>query len=295
MIELSQVDLHAGQARLGIAGDTLNAAIYLARLLPARFTVSYITNLGQDAFSDRMLEVMAEERIDASLIGRHPSRLPGLYAIEVDAAGERTFRYWRDASAARTLFSGIGAGLEDLAGFDVILLSGITLAILSADRRAALITRLAALRDAGCQIVFDPNHRPRLWPDAATARDTFAAMWAATSLALPSYDDECRLHPGDTPADVLGRIGALGVPEIVLKTGAEGPIIRAGGRTLQPAFARVARVVDSSGAGDSFNAGYLAARLQGAAPEAAAQAGHALACRVIAHHGAVIPAEAMPT
>lgn len=292
MIELGQLDLDAGHARVGFAGDTLNTAVYLARL---GALVSYVTNLGTDAFSSRMVAMFTNEGIDTALIGRDPARLPGIYAIETDASGERSFRYWREASAARTLFSGPGASLADLEAFDVIYLSGITLAILPRDVRAALIAKAAALRAGGKRIVFDTNYRPRLWPDEATARDAFAAMWGATSLALPSYDDEERLYPGQTPEAVARRIAAQGPDEVVLKNGAAGPLILTEGVLDQTSLPPAERVVDTSGAGDSFNAGYLAARLAGAACPDAAAAGHRLAATVIGHHGAVIPRAAMPT
>jgi 2-dehydro-3-deoxygluconokinase len=293
LIELSRFDAAAGQAHVAFAGDTLNTAIYLSRLMPG--AVSYLTNLGTDAFSGQMIARMEEEGIDVGLIGRHPTRLPGIYAISLDARGERSFRYWRDMSAPRTLFSAVGPTLDDLARFDVIYLSGITLAILPADVRAALIARLAVLRGKGRQIVFDNNFRPALWPDAATARAAFAAMWAAASMALPSADDERVLYPGAGTAEILDRIGAAGAAEIVLKAGADGPVIRqGGGDDLHPALPAPDRIVDPTGAGDSFNAGYLAARLSGAAPGPAAESAHRLAVRVIGHHGAIIPKAAMP-
>ena len=291
MVELGRIDLAAGSAQIGFAGDTFNTAIYLSRL---GCDVTYVTNLGTDAFSDRIVGIMQDEGISASLVGRHDSRLPGIYAIETDTAGERSFRYWREASAARTLFSGIGAALDDLAGFDVIYTSGITLAILPPEQRSALIAMAAAFQATGKVVVFDTNHRPLLWPDAETARNTFAAMWASTSIALPSYDDEERLYPGQTPQTVLRRIAALGPKEIVLKNGAEGLLILHGGQSAQMQFKVAAQVVDTSGAGDSFNAGYLAARLFGAGAVDAAAAGHLLASTVIGHHGAVIPKAAMP-
>ena len=291
MIELSQLDFERGVARVGFAGDTLNTATYLARL---GADVSYITNLGRDGFSARMLTLLQAEGIDTALIGLHDSRLPGIYSIETDPAGERSFRYWRENSAARTLFSGTGASLADLARFEVIYLSGITLAILPPDIRAALIRTAGHLRDAGKMVVFDSNYRPRLWPDAATARAAFAAMWQATSLALPSFYDEEHLYPGTTPEQIAARIAALGPTEVVLKNGAAGPMIAHLGTVSHTALPGSTHVVDTSGAGDSFNAGYLAARLQNAAPPQAAAAGHRLATAVIAHHGAVIPRSAMP-
>jgi 2-dehydro-3-deoxygluconokinase len=291
MIELNQIDLDSGTARIGFAGDTLNTAIYLARL---GCDVAYVTNLGTDAFSTRMIQRFQGEGIDCHLIGRHDSRMPGLYAIETDPAGERSFRYWRDSSAAKTLFSGVGAALADLEAFDVLYLSGITLAILPPEVRASLTATAKTLKSAGKTIVFDTNYRPRLWPDLMTAQDSFAAMWQATSLALPSYDDEERLYPGQTPTQVAQRILDLGPAEVVLKNGAAGPLVSWGGQSVQTAMAKAEHVVDTSGAGDSFNAGYLAARLQGADPLSAAAAGHRLATAVIGHHGAVIPREAMP-
>ncbi|MGQ0564338.1 MAG: sugar kinase [Gemmobacter sp.] len=291
MIELSRMDLAGGTAHVGFAGDTFNTAVYLARLGQ---DVSYVTNLGRDAFSDRMLAILADEGIDSGLVGRHDTRLPGLYSIETDAGGERSFRYWRDGSAARTLFSGVGADLADLDGFDVVYLSGITLAILPGDVRTALTDKAGALKAEGRQILFDTNHRPRLWPDEATARASFDAMWAATTIALPSCEDEQRLYPGLAPQQVIDRIAALGPVEVVLKNGAQGPLIRANGQTGHLELPRAAQVVDTSGAGDSFNAGYLAARLQGLPPQQAAGAGHCLASTVIGHHGAIIPRAAMP-
>ena len=291
MIELAQVQLDSGTARVGFAGDTANTAIYLARL---GCDVAYVTNLGTDAFSTRMVQMFADEGVDCSLIGRHDSRLPGIYAIETDASGERSFRYWRENSAARTLFAGIGAGFDDLAAFDVIYLSGITLAILPEEMRAELIAVVGALKGAGKMVVFDTNHRPRLWPDEAAAREAFAAMWAAASLALPSYDDEERLYPGQSPEAVIARISALGPAEVVLKNGAAGPMILADGAVVQCALSLADVVVDTSGAGDSFNAGYLAARLARLGAMPAAEAGHRLATAVIGQHGAVIARAAMP-
>ena len=291
MIELSQLDLQARIARVGFAGDTANTAIYLARLGQQ---VSYVSNLGQDGYSDQIVAGLLAEGIDCTLIGRHPTRLPGLYAIETDENGERSFRYWRDGSAARTLFDGVGPVLDDLDGFDVVYLTGITLAILSEPARAALTRKLAALRDRGVQIVFDSNYRPRLWPDAAAARAAFDAIWAVASLGLPSLDDEVMLSGPETAAQAMARIAGMGVPEVVLKQGAAGPFIWHEDRMTRPSLPAATRIVDTSGAGDSFNAGYLSARLNGAEPLVAATDGHQLALRVIATHGAVITAETMP-
>ena len=299
MIELSGWDPAAGTARVAFAGDVLNTAIYLARLLRGSdIEVSFVSAVGTDGFSDRMVAEWEEEGIDCRLVGRRPDRLPGVYAIETDAAGERSFRYWRSESAARTLFagsktgpgpgSGSGSGLDELAAFDAIYLSGVTLAVLAPDAREALIERAGALRARGGVVAFDGNYRPVLWPDAATARAAMDRMWAHATIALPSADDEAALSPGCDPGP---RLAALGATEIAVKHGAAGPVLwpRTGGTG---GHAPAASVIDTTGAGDGFNAGYIAARLAGRDREAAAAAGHALARAVVGHRGAILPRSA---
>lgn len=290
MLEFAAIDLAAGRARATVAGDTFNTAAHLARLLPREtWEVAYVTVLGEDALSGRMLARMQAEGIHTGLIGRHPERRPGLYAVETDAAGERSFLYWRSESAARQLFQPGLPGLEVLDGCAAVLLSLITLAILPEAVRGALVARLAALKAAGVLVAFDSNWRPALWPDAQAARAASAAMWKATVLALPSRDDEAALWPGETVAALCARLAAAGVDEIALKDGAAGPRLWAGAPLPAGPFPRADKVVDTAGAGDAFNAGYLAARLAGRAPAEAAQQGHALACHVIGQPGALPP------
>ena len=290
MLELSGIDPATGEARFGVAGDTLNTAVYLARAFAGDATqVDYLTVLGRDPFSDQMMDWMAHEGIGTDLIGRHPTRLPGLYAIDVDETGERSFHYWRASSAARTLFEDTPPEAAGIAEAEIIYLSGITLAILTASARTALVAACARAKAEGRAVVFDSNYRPRLWQNPDEARQTFEAMWAATTLGLPSADDEVELHPGEAAERTVQRVAALGVEEIVLKRGAEGPLLYSAGELSGPKVAPAKTVVDTTAAGDSFNAGYLHARLTGRDPVKAITAAHRLACRVIAHPGAILP------
>ncbi|MEL6600863.1 MAG: sugar kinase [Pseudomonadota bacterium] len=289
LIELSAYDPAAERARIAIAGDTLNTAVSLKRLVGAEAEVSYVTALGTDRFSDEMIVQMEAEDLDTSSILRHPDRIPGLYAIELDPEGERSFRYWRSEAAARTLFSEVG-DLSILEGFDVIYLSAISLAILPEAVRWEVIAACAAQRAEGATVAFDSNYRPRLWPSADAAREVIGAMWTATTIALPSHDDEQLLYPNEPAEETLHRIaGDDPAREVVLKRGGAGPLIWSDGVQPAASYPGAERVVDTTGAGDGFNAGYLAARLTGAPVGEAAAAGHAHALRVIASPGAIPP------
>lgn len=294
MIELSDLIAEDGRARLGVAGDTLNTAVYLARILPPETAaISYLTALGPDQFSERMLSFMAGEGIDTTHVARIEDKLPGIYAIELDQAGERSFRYWRSQSAARSMFRPGAIDLSVLDSFDVIYLSGISLAILPPDDRSALLAKLGEMKAAGRMIAFDSNYRPKLWSDRQEAQSAMAAAWRVATIALPSLDDEIALGGPATAQDVIARISSEGVSEVALKRGPDGPVIMVEGVTSEGSFAPARVVLDTTAAGDSFNAGYLAGRIAGQSPVEAAQKGHALASHVIGHSGAIVDLDAV--
>lgn len=290
------IELSGGGApdlwRSGFAGDTLNTAWYARALLPSHWAVDYDTCVGTDPLSDRLLAFIASAGIGTKSIGRHPARVPGLYMIELKE-GERSFIYWRDSSAARTLADDPRRLEAAFGGADVIYFSGITIAILAPDRRQALFDALDAAKRRGARLVFDPNIRPRLWPsvDAMCRATTEAA--ARASILLPSFDDEAAFFGDRSAQDTAARYLALGAEEVLVKNGGAEMVLASGGRIRAlPAMARVTPV-DTTGAGDSFNGGYLAARLAGAGPEEAARQGHAVALRVVGHRGALMPFEAL--
>ena len=154
MVELAPTG--DGTFTMGFAGDTFNTAWYLRRLMPKASTVSYLSAVGTDHISDRMVEFLAAEGIAIDHLQRLPERSVGLYMIQL-AKGERSFSYWRSTSAARLLAEDPTQLNAALDGADLIYLSGITLAILSEGARLRLLSALALARAAGSRVAFDPN------------------------------------------------------------------------------------------------------------------------------------------
>jgi 2-dehydro-3-deoxygluconokinase len=281
---------------LAYGGDTLNTAVYLARLTGDRdVRVDYISALGDDAYSDGMLAMWRDERIGVDLIARLPRRLPGLHTIRTDARGERSFTYWRSASAARDMLRGARAEqiAAALTGYDLLYLSGITLSILDPEQRASLVAIADVVRAHGGRVAFDGNYRPVGWPDPDVAHAAFDQMLERVDIALPTLDDEQALFGVKDARKAAERLHRLGVAEVAIKRGQAGCFLSSARFTGEIPAEPVEVVVDSTAAGDSFNAGYLAARLLGADPPHAARLGNRLAARVIAYPGAIIPAAAM--
>jgi 2-dehydro-3-deoxygluconokinase len=296
MIELQRSPGASGMDyRFG--GDTLNAALYMARLLdPSKVRVAYVTGLGVDGMSAEMLASWEREGIDTRCVQRLPDRLPGIYMIETDPDGERRFHYWRKDSAARHWLEAPEAGkvLVQLAAARMVYLSGISLAILSPADRELLISALAQCRARGGTVVFDNNYRPRLWESAQAAAEVYRRVLAHTGIALLTLDDEHAIYGQESARQVVERTCGYGVGEVVVKCGGEPCVVWADGQLHEVAPEPVKDVVDTTAAGDSFGAAYMAARLSGQDPAAAARAGHRLAGTVIQHRGAIIARELMP-
>jgi 2-dehydro-3-deoxygluconokinase len=289
MIELRQAP--GGLYARGFGGDTLNTAVYLARLGVA---VDYVTALGDDILSDGMIAAWQAEGIGTTKVARIKGKLPGLYMIGTDERGERRFFHWRESAAARQIMDlpetdGI---LQSLAGYDILYFSAITLSILSPDGRERLFGALKRARGQGARIAFDTNFRTSGWREREQARAAFEQAFAASDIVLASTEDMLAVYGEQTDAQLLARIPGS---EAILKLLDPGSMVRFDGATHRVAPEPLTSpVVDTTAAGDSFAAAYLAARLGGADPVAAARAGHALAGVVVCYPGAIIPREAMP-
>lgn len=297
MIELSQ---KGAEVSRGFGGDTLNTSVYIARqVAPEALAVNYVTALGTDSFSQQMLEAWQSENVQTSLIQRMENRLPGLYYIETDSTGERTFYYWRNEAAAKFwLESEDSAAIcEELATFDYLYLSGISLAILSPSSREKLLSLMHECRANGGKVIFDNNYRPRLWASREETQQVYQQMLQCTDIAFLTLDDEDALWGEKPVEEVMARTHAAGVSEVVIKRGADSCLVSvAGDAVIDVPAVKLAKdkVVDTTAAGDSFSAGYLAVRLTGGTPEEAAKRGHLTASTVIQYRGAIIPRDAMP-
>ncbi|MFK7853728.1 MAG: sugar kinase [Granulosicoccus sp.] len=297
MVELS-IAKHENQASIRFAGDTLNAAIYLKRSLSSYSTnqssddslVAYMTVLGTDSFSDQIVNAIQSEDIDTQFIPRTAERVPGLYAINTDEQGERSFTYWRDQSAARLLFDeSIGPVLNQLEQFDILYYSAITLAILPIDIKDQFLGFIESYRQIpGKQVAFDSNFRPQLWNSQEEAMHYTSLAWAQCDIALPSLDDEMALFGDKNEAAAIERLRNYGFKSGALKRGAMGPLDLAANAGQEIQFSQVNNVVDSTAAGDSFNGGYLASHISNQSSVQAMTAGHECASRVIQYQGAIV-------
>lgn len=281
-----------GRFGLGYGGDTFNTAVYLAR---AGVPVAYATALGDDPYADEVRAFAAAEGVVNDMMIQAPGRTTGLYLIETDPKGERTFHYWREHSPARELFElpKWEAVAESLVASRLIYFSGITLSLYSNLGLGRFLAVVELARQSGVKVAFDGNFRPRGWKgDLARTRAVFVEALKRVDIALPTFDDEALLWGDSSPEATIDRLQAFGIGEIIVKNGPNSALVATeGARELVP-VPHVEVPIDTTAAGDSFNAGYLAARLSGEPPPAAAVSAHRLAGEVIRHRGAIMPRKA---
>lgn len=278
---------------LGYGGDSLNTALYFARW---GGEVEYVTAIGDDPYSEAMLEDWKSENIGISLVQKIPNRQSGLYMVETDDKGERSFHYWRDNAPAREIFKLENTHhlLKKLVSFEYIYFSGITLSLYSEQSLDVFYDFLVNYKNNNGQIIFDLNYRPARWKNVEQAKKTFERFIPLVDIALPSFDDEKLLEAGSTPEKIINKYQDLNIKEIVLKCGDEGCILHFGKSAKKISTEIISNPVDTTAAGDAFNGGYLAAKLSGKGLEEAVKQGQKCASLVIQYPGAIVPRNEWP-
>jgi len=273
---------------LSFAGDTYNTSVYMSRL---GLKTDYVTQLGEDPYSEQILQRMTNEKIGTGMIKQLPGRSPGLYIIRNTPDGEREFFYWRKEAPARELFASQEAAdqlCQKLVHCNCVYLSGITLAIIGEKSREFLYNSLHKLRQQDVIVAFDSNYRPRLWRDKFEAQQAMLSIMQYTDIALLTLDDEQLLWGDDSVEGCKQRYAAFNLGELVLKRGADDAIIITPDAEIRVPVPPVQGVIDTTGAGDTFNAGYLAGRLMKKSLEDSAKQGIRCAGIIIRHRGAII-------
>ena len=297
MIELMATSRNesANIMQQSFAGDVFNTAVYLKRTF-ADVQVNLVTAVGQDQFSLDMIKYFERENIGADFVFKSATKIPGLYSIQVDEQGERSFTYWRENSAARQVMQYIDEAVTaQLATGDMFFFSGISLAVVAPEARAKFWLLIDKLKASGVQIVFDPNYRPRLWSSPQEAQQQFALALEKADLSLPGVDDFEQLFGMTDVEAVYNYCKPFDLSEIVIKNGEQSILVVIDGERTEFSITPIENVVDTTSAGDSFNGVYLGARILGYSVSDAINLASKAAGFVIQHKGAITPARAFDT
>lgn len=287
MVELRAID--EAKMSQSFAGDLYNSAVYFKRCFPD-IEASVVTAIGRDNLSQKMLRCFESEKLNTQLVFQHDTKVPGLYLIETDEDGERSFTYWRSDAAARKVVDFLDEdALAQLSSGDMLFFSGISLAVIEESARATFWQKLQQVKDAGVKIVFDPNYRARLWRDQEQAKEQFNRAFALSDVALPGVEDFSALYGINSANEVVDFCRSFDISEVVVKNGPESVLTFESDSTVSHTVTPVSNVVDTTSAGDAFNGVYLGARLTEKSISDAVRLASVAASTVIQHRGAIAP------
>jgi 2-dehydro-3-deoxygluconokinase len=241
-----------------IAGAESNVAIGLSRLGCA---AGWVGRVGDDPLGLGILDTLRGEGVDVSRAIVDDGAFTGVLIRDTHAERRIDVAYARSGSAGSRLAP---ADLDPayLASARVLHVTGITPA-LSPSARDAIQEAVRIAVQAGVVVCFDPNIRRRLWPDLDAARRELLRLAARSQIVLVGHAEATVLTGHDDPVTAAEWLAGQGAAIVAVKLGADGALgLRDGERYHGPALA--VHVCDPIGAGDAFDAGFLAAWLGGA-------------------------------
>ncbi|MCJ8318597.1 MAG: sugar kinase [Colwellia sp.] len=270
------------------AGDVFNTAVYLKRTF-TEVNVHLVTAVGKDNFSQNMIQYFESEDIGTDFVFKSEHKIAGLYSIQLDDEGERSFTYWRSDSAARQVMQHIDeSAVNGLSQGDMFFFSGISLAVIEPTARKSFWAMIKKLKAAGVKIVFDPNYRARMWESLEEAKEQFEQAFSMAEIALPGVDDFQQLYGIESSEAVYEFCQKYNFNELVIKNGEAGIFCYADKQVYHFNITPQSNVVDTTSAGDSFNGVYLGARVKGFNISHAVELASKAAGFVIQHHGAIV-------
>lgn len=289
MLELTRAG--SEQYNRAFAGDVFNSSVYLKRAFPEH-QISFMSGIGEDALSEQFMDVLKTEHIDTQFIGRTPQFNMGIYMVNTDDKGERSFLYWRNSSAAKEVMTLLSeAQTNALKEADIVFFSGISLAILPAQQRERFFELLDTLKQQGCTLIFDPNYRARLWQNANEAKQAMLRAFELSDWLMPGVEDFTELFGLHTVDEVVEFCSNFSFTELVIKQGSESVVVVSDSEQRVLPVQPSKNVVDTTSAGDAFNGIYLGSRMSGMSCEQACELASYLAARVVETPGAIMKPE----
>ncbi|WP_049573143.1 sugar kinase [Nonomuraea sp. SBT364] len=240
---------HENEARLDVCGPEFTLAVGLARL---GHRCAFAGKVGADELGARVLTALRGEGVDVTDVRVTEGAGTGLLLRETRVGREPHVSHYRSGSAGSRLTPG-NVPIDRIGAAKMLHVSGVT-AALGRDALEAVRAAVAAAKRAEVVISFAVEYRPELWPSVREAEDVLAELACESHLLFVHQDELDLVKPALTPER-----------EVVVDRGAKGASVRAD-RMRYDAPGPQVPIVDTSGSGDAFVAGYVSAALDGLTP-----------------------------
>ena len=296
MIELngdtSSLENNSSSIKINFGGDTYNSAVYFSRLTNNKTNTFYSTALGKDNFSNKMISRFKNENIKCDYIRTDGENPPGLYSIEINEKGERSFSYWRDQSPSKYIFLGSKGKklVKDINNADVFYYTGMSAGILDEKQRKDLIKIGSTATICG----FDFNYRSQLHYNKKVSQLLFNEINNRVDIHFVSFDDARELFKIKNPLEIFEIINEK--KNLILIRYKNSIIFKNKQQEIKTVTVPHGEVVDTTAAGDAFNGSFLAImnNNKNVPVEENILISHSVTREVIKHRGAIISKNKMP-
>ena len=290
--DISSLENNSSNMKINFGGDTYNSAVYFSRLTNNKTNTFYSTALGKDNFSKKMISRFKNENIKCDYIRTDGENPPGLYSIESNEKGERSFSYWRDQSPSKYIFLGSKGKklVKDINNADVFYYTGISAGILDEKQRKDLINIGSTANICG----FDFNYRSQLHYNKKVSQLLFNEINNRVDIHFVSFDDARELFKIKNPLEIFEIINEK--KNLILIRYKNSIIFKNKQQEIKTVTVPHGEVVDTTAAGDAFNGSFLAImnNNKNVPVEENILISHSVTREVIKHRGAIISKNKMP-
>ena len=290
--DISSLENNSSNIKINFGGDTYNSAVYFSRLTNNKTNTFYSTALGKDNFSKKMISRFKNENIKCDYIRTDGENPPGLYSIEINEKGERSFSYWRDQSPSKYIFLGSKGKklVKDINNADVFYYTGISAGILDEKQRKDLIKIGSTATICG----FDFNYRSQLHYNKKVSQLLFNEINNRVDIHFVSFDDARELFKIKNPLEIFEIINEK--KNLILIRYKNSIIFKNKQQEIKTVTVPHGEVVDTTAAGDAFNGSFLAImnNSKNIPVEENILISHSVTREVIKHRGAIISKNKMP-
>ena len=275
---------------LNFGGDTFNAAVYFSRLTKKEFNTFYFTGLGQDHLSKMMVKRFKNENLKTELIQIIKDKSPGLYSIQTDEKGNRSFSYWRNDSAAKKMIERCNLNKIDkfISDSELFYYTGISLGILKQKDQNKLID----LSKKSKLTAFDFNYRNSFHGNKIKSQSLFKKSNLSSNINFISFDDIIEIFGKSDPIEFINTFKRK--DNIIILKHFE-KIFYSEFNKIGSINIPIIKAIDTTAAGDSFNGSFLAYHLikENLSIEDKILMSHNITKNVLKYRGAIIPKSKM--
>ena len=283
MIEMTNVEKEL--YNYSVAGDTLNFTSYLDQSIFNKF---YLTAIGTSDINKGVISFFKKKKINTDLVKKISSKEIGLYLIKNTKRGEKKFYYWRDDSAANLFFNHISKSLFiKKYTFDYIYLTGITLSILDFKNIDKFITNLSVLRKKNSKIIFDFNIRIKRW-SKKNLNLYLNKILPNIDILFCSGEDLVCWKKNNNIKTFQYILKKFNIYHAIYRKNEEYNYSFYKNKKYMIKNKPIKKVVDTSGAGDGYNAAYLSSFIISNNPQIALNEASKIGAKIVMKKGAIV-------